>query len=175
MEYYGTVSGGDSYFGERLHTDTWTASSSGNKLLGLKQATRLIDNLNYKGVKAPVWSLLYNSDGSLVSPKPDRDDIITADLTQELEFPRGEDTSVPDAIVWAAYEIAYALLDGVDPEAELSNLRVKQNVYAAVRTTYADGYESVEHILNGVPSATAWRWLKPFLDDDNSIHIRRVN
>jgi hypothetical protein len=178
MEYYGTVTGADTYFDERLHTDAWDTVSSAVKLKALKQATRIIDNLNFKGVKAALYSIMYdaNDDKLTGTSAPTRDAKITADASQELEFPRGKDSSVPDRITWATYEIAYALVDGVDPEMEQEALRVRQQVYGQVRTTYTDlSLDNVEHLMYGVPSSVAWRFLKPFLDDDNGIGISRVN
>ena len=64
------------------------------------------------------------------------EDIQAAEASQPLEFPRGEDTQVPEAIRIAEYEIAYALLDGKDPELELENLAISAMGYGTVKTTY---------------------------------------
>jgi hypothetical protein len=178
MEYYGTVTGADTYFSEKYHADAWDTVDSGAKLRALKNATRIIDNLNFKGVKAALYTIMYDSNDDKLTgtSAPTRDTKITADATQELEFPRGKDSAIPDEITWAAYEIAYALVDGVDPEMEQEALRVRQQVYGQVRTTYTDlGFDNVEHLMYGVPSSVAWRFLKPFLDDDDGIGISRVN
>ena len=52
-----------------------------------------------------------------------------AEGSQELEFPRGADTEVPEAIRRACYEIAHTLLDGKDPELELENLGIVSQGY----------------------------------------------
>ena len=59
-----------------------------------------------------------------------------AEASQPLEFPRGADTVVPEAIRRAEYELAFSLLDGVDPQMELENLSVTAQGYAEVRTHY---------------------------------------
>ena len=175
MANYGTITEANTYFGERLHSESWDDSSTADKTKGLKQATRIIDQLNYKGVKAAVYAVLYDADGDLVSPAPDQATILAADATQPLQFPRGADSDVPLTIEYACYEIAFSLLDGVDPELELENLRVRQQKYATVQTTYADQFDNVEYLLYGIPSSIAWRWLLPYLDNDQSILLSRVN
>jgi hypothetical protein len=98
-----------------------------------------------------------------------------ANLDQPLEFPRGEDTEVPDEILIACWEVAYALLDGVDPDLDVENLGVSSQGYASIRTTYARNQALVEHLMHGIPSATAWRYLMPFLRDADKIKLSRVD
>jgi len=57
----------------------------------------------------------------------------------------------------------------------LENLGITSQGYASVRTTYARNQVPIEHIINGVPSPQAWRWLKPFLRDDDAIKLSRVS
>jgi hypothetical protein len=92
-----------------------------------------------------------------------------------LEFPRGEDTVVPETIDRVCYEIAYALLDGKDPDLELENLGISSQTYGEVSTTYSRGQTLIEHIVNCVPSAQAWNWLKPFLRDGDMLALLRVS
>lgn len=173
--HYGTINEANTYFGERLYTDAWDQASADNRIKALKQATRVIDSLNYKGVKAAVYDILYDADGDRVSPEPTEDQIITADQSQELEFPRGKDASVPEEIEWATYELAFALLEGFNPDTAADELRVIKQSYASVGTTYAEDDISMEYLLYGIPNGTVWRWIKPRLVDDRSIKIRRVN
>ena len=57
-----------------------------------------------------------------------QDDIQTAEASQPLEFPRGDDTAIfSQAIRVAEYEIAHSLLDGKYPELELENLAVMRD------------------------------------------------
>lgn len=177
MSYYGTVNEANTYFGERLFSDAWDQASADDKLKALKQSTRIIDSLNYKGVKAAVYDIMYDANDVRYTGDsfPTEDELITADQLQELEFPRGKDASVPEEIEWSCYEIAIALLEGFNPDTAADELRVIKQSYAAVGTTYADGDASMEYLLYGIPNGTVWRWIKPRLVDDRSIKVRRVN
>ncbi len=179
--YYGDLSEADDYFAMRLHETAWTDAADADHPKALWAATQIIDTLNFKGYKNPVYLLLQEYDlqeipsaiGSYTSPSID--EIMAAEASQELEFPRGADTEVPEAIRRACYEIAHTLLDGKDPELELENLGIVSQGYASVRTTFSRTHVPVEHIVNGVPSALAWRLLLPFLRDDDAIRVSRVS
>ncbi len=172
MAYYGSVAGGDTYFGTRLHSEPWELSSAADKLKALYTATRIIDRLNYIGDKHTVYVLyLAYEDES----DADLEDVRAANAAQELEFPRGADTTVPTDIEIVTYEIAMALLDGVDPDLELENLGVTTQSYAGVKTAYNRDQQPIEHLLHGVPSAFAWRILKPFIRDSRAVTTIRVN
>lgn len=174
-EYYGTVNGANVYMTERLFTEAWDQASGSDRVAALIQGTRIIDALNYKGVKSTVYAIKYDADGDCISPAPTEDEIITADQAQYLEFPRGKDSSVPEEIEWANYEIAIALLEGFDPNTAADELRVIKQSYASVGTTYAEGDASNEFLLYGIPNGTVWRWLYPRLDLDRLLDIRRVS
>lgn len=147
MANYATVAEGDTYCGGRLNTDGWDTATEGNKTKALTQATRIIDRLRYKGSRT--------------------------DTDQVNQFPRDDDTTVPDDIKNACIEIAIALLDGVDPEKEYENIRLGSQSYGPVRSTYKDkGYA---HLVAGVPSVTAWRYLLPYLDVTFEVNLHRVN
>jgi hypothetical protein len=173
--YYGTVNEANTYFENRLYSTAWTSSNTTDRTNALIGATQIIDRLNFSGEKATVYDILYDSDGDLVDPAPSDADVRAAYLSQELEFPRGTDTNVPDEIKMACWEIAYALLDGVDPDMEAENLAVIGQTISSVRTTYDRNNVSMAHIANGVPSAKAWRLLKPFLRDFASYRMSRVS
>jgi hypothetical protein len=111
---------------------------------------------------------------NLVNP-PSRQDLIDADGTQALEFSRGQDTSVPEEIEWANYEIALALIDGFDSEDAIERANTIRQAYAAVRTTYSDGSASMEYLGYGIPTARVWRWLKPYLVLDRTITTSRAD
>ena len=181
MIYYGTLVEADSYFASRLHESAWSDADPADRPKALWAATQIIDTLNYKGHKHPVYVLLQqyglqdipSAVGSYSSPTAE--ELMTAEASQELEFPRGGDTEVPLAIRRACYEIAHSLLDGKDPELELENLGIVSQGYASVRTTFSRTHVPVEHIVNGVPSSLAWRLLLPFLRDDDAIRVSRVS
>lgn len=168
-DIYGTVQEATAYFELRLHSPAWLRASVDDRPKALWAATMILDALNYKGHKNPVYELLE------ATPLATAAEIRTAEASQTLEFPRGADTEVPQAIRKASYEIAYALLDGKDPELELENLGITSQGYASVRTTFSRNQVPIEHIINGVPSPQAWRWVKPFLRDDDAIKLSRIS
>lgn len=172
--YYGLYDDAVVYFSHRLHESAWSHSTKAEREAALVQATRIVDSLNYKGYKAAVYKLLFDDEGKRIYPPPSDEDIRAAYNSQVREFPRGTDTTVPDDILMATWEIAYALLDGIDVDAELENLDVTSQGISSVRTTYDRRNVSIEHLYNGVPSMTAWRHLKPYLRDVKKIHISRV-
>jgi hypothetical protein len=171
--YYGTLMEANEYFEHRLHEIAWFDSDATDRPKALIKAADLIDNLNFKGDKHDVNEISYDADGEYLFPTDD--ELREAEASQELEFPRGEDTEVPNQILIASWEIAYALLDGVDPDLDVENLGVVSQGYASVRTTYARNQAQVEHLMHGIPSATAWRYLKPFLRDADKIQLSRVD
>ena len=168
-EYYGSVAEANEYFDMRLHEYAWTEADVADRPRALWSATQIIDTLAYKGHKAPVASLLESS------PLATAEEIRTANASQALEFPRGDDTIVPEEIRRACYEMAHALLDGKDPEQELENLGVISHGYSSARTTFSRSHQPIEHLVNGVPSALAWRLIRPFLRDDLAIRLSRVS
>lgn len=145
---YTDASGGDAYFATRVGSAAWDDSETADKEKALAHATRIIDNLNFLGIKL--------------------------DDTQENAFPRHGQTDVPTDIINACCEIALSLLDGVDIELELENLSATSSGYANVKTTF-NRDTLPEHILAGVPSSTAWRYLKPWLQDNRSVTLVRVS
>lgn len=193
-EYYGTPQEAGDYFDARLHERYWTRASPADRIKALRAATQIIDTLAYKGDKAAVA----NYKNSTPRQQWTDDALRAANATQALEFPRGTgespndrlgiglnpdqvtdpetpDAAVPQDIRIACYEIAHSLLSGKDPERELENLGVSSHGFEGVRTAYDRSMLPVDHIVNGVPSATAWRLIQPYLRDDNAIHMSRVS
>ena len=168
IDYYGTVEEANEYFSNRLHEYAWTAASGDNHPRALWAATLIIDALNFKGMKHAVYLLFEEG-------YPTDEESHEAELSQPLEFPRGADTEVPEAIRIACYEIAHSLLYGKDPELELENLGIVSQGFGSVRTTYNRSQIPIEHIINGIPSVQAWRHLKPFLRDDEAIKLSRIS
>jgi hypothetical protein len=169
VTYYGTLSEANEYFEKRLHEWAWTTASTTDREKALIAARRLIDGLNYKGYKHPVYVLLdENSDATV-------DEIQAAESTQANEFPRGADTEVPEDIRVAQYELAHSLLDNKDPELELETLAITGQTYGGVKTTYQREQVPLEHLINLIPNAVAWRRLRPYLRDGDAIKISRVS
>lgn len=169
LDYYGTVNEATAYFALRLHEFAWTEASVADRPRALFAASQVINSLNFKGLKHTVFEVI-DAD-SCASQETIRE----AEASQPLEFPRGADTEVPEAILKATYEIAHSLLEGKDPEMELENLGIQSQGYASVRTTYSRTQVPIEHIVNGIPNALAWRWLRPFLRDEDAIYLSRVS
>jgi len=178
FDYYGKQPGdtaaerlaeANDYFANRLHETAWTDASDVDREKALIAARGIIDALNYKGDKHAVYMLL------LANASAPQDEIRVAEASQSLEFPRGADTEVPEAVRIASYEIAYALLDGKDPELELENLAVNAMNYGGVKTSYERSQLPIEHIINMVPSSVAWRLLKPFLRDSDALKLARLS
>lgn len=166
--YYGTMIAAIEYFNNRLHSDPWDGATIEDKRRGLIAATRIIDTLNFKGSKATVYAALLADEDATTAV------LQAADLSQYHEFPRGADTVVPGPIEQACYEIAIALLDDRDPDMELEALGISSQGIESVRTTYSRKQVPIEHLINGVPSNTAWRLLRPFLRDEDALYIVRV-
>ena len=175
--YYGTLTEANTYFNDRLHSSVWTDSVPRDREKAMNAARISVDNLNYKGVKSPVYDILYDSNGDLYTGTsiPTDAEVISAGNMQALEFPRGTDSNVPEQIKQAQWEIAIFMLDGVDPDSEYETLRVMRQSYSSVSTTYSSTDINSEHIVYGIVSPTAWRLLKPFLLFDGSIVISRAN
>lgn len=178
FDYYGKQTGDTAaeriaeateYFAYRLHETAWTDADDATREKALIAARGIIDALNFKGAKHSVYMLLQ------ANASATQDEIRAAEANQSLEFPRGADTEVPEAVRIAEYEIAYALLDGKDPELELENLAVSAMGYGAVKTSYARTGLPIEHIVNLVPSSVAWRLLKPFLRDSDALKLSRLS
>lgn len=148
FEYYGTLAAAESYFDYRLNSDVWDDAIVKDREKALIAATRAIDKLNYANDKY--------------------------DSTQNLQFPRGDDTTVPVEIEYACYEIAIKLLEGHDSEIEAQSLGVMSETYTGVRTAYQQGFVN-EHLRAGIPSIEAWDYLKPFLRDSSRIDLARIN
>jgi hypothetical protein len=178
FDYYGKREGetaveriaeASEYFAQRLHETAWSEASDSDREKALIAARGIIDSLSFRGNKHAVYTL-HGAD-----PSADSEAVRDAEASQPLEFPRGADTEVPEAIRIAEYEIAYALLDGKDPELELENLAVNAMGYGAVKTSYERSQLPIEHIINQVPSSVAWRLLKPFLRDSDALKLSRLS
>lgn len=147
MTPYITVADATTYFADRLGTDAWDDATDTDKLKALKQSTRAIDRLNFRGVKT--------------------------DSTQELEFPRYDATTIPSAIQYACAENALSLLDGVDPAAERDDIAVRAHSIGSARTAMDRSFVP-EHIQAGIASSMAWDLLKPYVRDPREIDLYRT-
>lgn len=148
VESYVTPTQAKTYLEGVLDTTAWDEATFNEQDRALTMATRAMDRLDFQGEKAVE--------------------------TQSLQFPRGEDTIVPEDICSACVELALRLLDGVDIDLEDEGLRVKAQGYASARITY-DSEFTPEHIRAGIPSKRAWAFLKPYLRDLEQLDLARVD
>ena len=144
---YISVDEAQTYFDTRLNTEAWDKADVTRRLKSLITATRLIDNLRFRGCKT--------------------------EITQSTEFPRDGATEIPTNIKIATCECALQLLDDIDMEFEITGLSAAGDNYSTIQTTYNRNIIQ-EHILNVIPSAIAWRFLKSYLADINTVIVRRV-
>lgn len=97
---YSSVSNADDYFATQFNTDVWSNASIEDKEKALTQASRLLDLVRYKGAKT--------------SPE------------QPHEFPRNGDATIHNRVLWACYELAFKILQGVNKtDAQQKAKRVK--------------------------------------------------
>lgn len=142
---YISVDDAQSYFDTRLRSDAWDDASVSDRTKALATATRSIDRLNFIRYKA--------------------------DDNQPNEFPRVDQTSIPQDILLACCEEALALLDDTDPEFEMSSLGNTTTAYAQIKDSNS---LVAENIRAGIMSFVAWNFLKPWLADSNAIQLVRV-
>lgn len=163
--HYGTLVNANVFFDNRLHTFDWQNAIVDDRIKAMNQATQLIDQFEYLGQKYTV---------SILAEDATDEQIRTAQLAQEREFPRGTVNQVPIEIEEACYLIAKALLSGRDPEADLENLAVKSSAYGGVKTSYARDGNLQEHLTHLIPSPEAFFKLRPFMRERNVFKITRV-
>lgn len=173
MAQYSTRVEADAYFTERLHSLLWEASTVADRNTVLIQASRIIDDLDFKGMKNAAF-LIWDPIKTQILTDAQILTINQAGATQTLEFPRGIDTVVPEDIKRATNEIAFALLDGRDVDSDVEGLQQVSQGFSSVRTTYTRTYLP-EHLVNGVPSPTAWRYLKRYVKDRAGMRVSRVS
>ena len=164
---YGGVGDAAQYFLTRLNTEAWDESDDLTRQKALIQATRIIDRLNFYGEKADPNQVL-QFPRSITNMEIDPS---TGLPTQPVTT---TDLTVPQDILYACYEIAIQLLDGVDPDMEVSALAQSSNKISSLQTNYNRSFVE-EHIRAGVPSYTAWTYLKSYLVDFRQLTLSRVN
>lgn len=158
MQLYITIDEAEDYFQTRINSQRWDNISETLKTKALITATNIINILRFKGIKA--------------------------DINQELEFPRiitnelnvliDSGIIIPYNIKIACAEIAYSLLEGVDPQQEINNLASISRSYAATKVSYRENFIH-EHFRAGVPSPKAWQLLKPYLASVPDLTLSRIN
>lgn len=157
MTSLSTIAEGDIYFATKLRAKAWTGATSPDKQTALWEATRVIDRFVYVGWKT--------------------------DPDQEHEWPRNgvyksgillPNDVIPDDILIAQYEIAFAFLKGVDPERQLASMHVTSRGISSVRTTY-DPRLIPDFLIYGIPSALGWSYLLPYFDFQGASGIIKIH
>lgn len=149
LPFYGTVEKADNYFSMMLEGQQWCCTDRTRKIQALVSSTKRIDRLNFVGVMH--------------------------DPSQPLQFPRGTDTLVPVDVEEACYQLALALLSGVDPDTEADNINVTLQAYGLGLRSEYDRTTVPPHTVAGIPSPTAWNLLKPYLSARLEMLLRRVS
>lgn len=149
LPFYGTVERADNYFAMLLEGQLWCCTERLRKIQALISSTKRIDRLNFVGTLHCA--------------------------TQPLQFPRGTDTLVPVDIEEACYQLALALLSGVDPDTEADNINVTLQAYGLGLRSEYDRTSVPPHTAAGIPSPSAWNLLKPYLSARLGMLLRRVS
>lgn len=165
MTAYATLEYADTYFSNKLYSNKWGNTSQGDREAALEMGADDMDRLNFVGMKHAAWVAFQTTH--------DKDELLAAGATQARQFPRGSDTETPDAVKRANCEIAFSRIDGIDPDQEYIALTTVSEGYSSVRQTYNRSIV-LDHILHGIASATAWRYLLPYLRRDRGVKLRRV-
>lgn len=143
---YGDIATADNYFEWRLGSEWWFQSTIKDRTRALIMATQAIERLNFAGDKA--------------------------DPKQALQFPRGNDTQVPEDIECATFECALKYLCGVTIDDEIRSLGVDNVQIAGARSSMNDMFVP-EHLRAGIVSAEAWMYLRPYLRDPHCFSVSR--
>lgn len=173
MAQYATLSDAEEYFPTRLFSRAWDTYLPSDRNAALITASRQIDRLNFVGEPHTAWVYRQGLASNCLSAE-DLKAIQEAGLSQELKFPRGSDTEVPNDIKIACMEIAFELLGGKDPQMELESLATVSKGFSAVRSTLDRSFVH-EHLNAGIVSTLAWSYLRPYLRDDQDFKISRVS
>lgn len=144
--YYGTVQTADQYFQYKIYGPRWLSKDSDLKIKGLMEATERIDFLNFIGSKT--------------------------DKDQTLQWPRNGSSEIHQNVIKATFEIAFKLVDGHDPDVEYDILR-KTGANVGPSNSSYDTRLIPEHIVNGIPSLQAWRFLRPLIRSGNLVTLNR--
>lgn len=173
MPQYATLSEAQAYFETRLHSGLWDETPLQDRTKALITATRYIDRLSFAGEKNAAY-LYRQSLGVTCFTAAQEKEIAEAGLTQELEFPRGSDTAIPEALKLACCELAFELLTGRDAQKELENLSIVSEGFSSVRTTRDRSFVH-DHLNAGIVSKLAWDYLLPYIRDSRDVKISRVS
>jgi len=147
MTSYVEVEDADTYIlSYKLKRSAWINASETDKEIALNNATRIINKLPLLGTKT--------------------------DDSQENAFPRGGEANVPQDILDACVEIAFCLIDGVDPVKEFENLTTISKSYGSVSITSKEKVNKA-YVAMGIVSLDAYILLLPYLRNLDTISVER--
>jgi hypothetical protein len=160
VDYYGTLPEAEQFFASRLTDRNWAIASPDDKIKALRMATQAIDRLNIAGLKQVDTQILQF---------PRRNDYYdnSGELLQTFS------TDVPQDIKTATYLCAVKFLGGWDADIEINNLMAIENRIGPSNSKY-DRSWAPDYIKAGIPSATAWTMIRPYLRDPNEITVVRA-
>lgn len=140
---YSDVNQADTYLKGNFFADRWFALSPERKEAALLHADRIIDTLPFIGVvpdgQTTKWPRRF--------PIGNTGNYTVADT--------------PDAVAYAAIEIALGLAAGVNPEKEYEQLSYARQSWGGVESTRTDNIPP--HVVLGLPSRAAYLLLLPYL------------
>ena len=174
--HYGTLVDANLFFGKRLYTTAWDKANGARRTAALNEATELVDQFDFIGEKYAVQVTLdaqadtydWTTDAACLALR-------TAEVSQPLEFPRGDSNVVPTEIEYATYLVAKELLAGRSVEKDLENLALKSAAIGGVKDSYQRDGNLVEHLTHLIPSPEAWALIKPFLRERDTFTIKRTS
>lgn len=154
-----SIADATAYFATRLFASLWPATSTESQQNALNDATRIINRLSWKGY--PTLSNQYHS-----WPRTGLYMQLVA-----IDF-----TTVPQDLLQAQYEMAFALIKGFDPEREVRNASVISRGYSSVRVAYNPNLVA-DFIRYGIPSLAAWNLMLPYFDmtPSGTVRLHRVS
>lgn len=145
---YVTISDASIYINaHHLNRYIWNEAEAEDQQISITMATHAIDRLAYKGQKVS--------------------------LSQENEFPRGEQTTVPMDISNACCELAFAFVDGKEPEFEFDNLVVSSKNFDKAKIDFRP-HADRRHVAAGIYSIEAWKLLRPYMRNYDSFGLWKV-
>ena len=144
---YATLAEAQTYFNSRLESDDWDDASESDKTKALVTATKAIDRLNYLGSKN--------------------------DSDQTRQFPRYDDSSVPQDIKDATCEEAIMLVGGATISLEREAAKMSSQTFGAVKSVFDTDMASI-HLSAGLVSSVALDILKPYLRPPGDVNVIKI-
>lgn len=159
---FATTDEGDTYCDARLNSTAWTGASDDDKSRALIEATREINQVNYRGDRTTFTQLLCWPRNFAINP--DLPQIIGVKDIAQLYY---ANTVVPDRIKNATIELALEFLKGgtTDIAALDSKINVKRKKVDVLETEFVDPAERPQG-LSRFPRVMTF--IGPLIDDAGS-------